>query len=229
MSIPVLDDAVCVVHPLIVSLAATLGPLGGATTAIVLCTLTLRLLLLPLTLVAVRGERSRAALAPTVDALQRRHRGDPERLRAEVAALYRGAGASPFAGCLPLLVQSPFFAVWYRVFTAPRIAGHPNALLAHNFLAARMFTGEHPLVFLPLLAALAGLALLARRRARRIAAATGTPAPTGVLALMPFVGLVSAAWMPLAAVVYLVTTLTWTAVENAALRRSGERPRRRVG
>jgi YidC/Oxa1 family membrane protein insertase len=219
MSIPLLDDAVSAVYPLIANLATALGPIGGATAAVVLCTMLLRLLLLPLTLAAVRGERSRAVLAPTVAALQRRHANDPARLRAELSTLYQGAGTSPLAGCLPVLAQSPFLIVWYRVFTAPRIAGHPNALLAHNFLAATLFGGGHLLVFAPLLAVLVALGLLAMRRARHVAAVSGAPAPRGVLALVPFLSLVSAAWMPLAAVVYLVTTLTWTAAENAVLRR----------
>lgn len=219
MSIPFLDNAVAAVYPLIVDLATALGPIGGPIAAIVLCTMLLRLVLLPLTMAAVRGERSRAALAPQIGELQRRYVHDPARLQAEMSALYRGAGTSPLGGCLPLLAQSPLLIIWYRVFTAPRVGGHPNALLAHNILAATLFGGGHLVAFLPLLAALAALGGIAMRRARRLATVAGAPAPRGVLALLPFLSLVSAAWMPLAAVVYLVTTQTWTAVENAALRR----------
>ncbi len=71
MTIPVLDDVVAVVSPLITELAGLLGPVGGAA-AIVICTITLRLLLLPLTLTAIRGERARAALAPQVAELRPR-------------------------------------------------------------------------------------------------------------------------------------------------------------
>jgi len=70
-----------------------------------------------------------------------------------------------------------------------------------------------------LLVAIALLALLAVRRGRRVAAATGVPAPGGVLALLPFLSPLSALVMPLAAVVYLVATLAWTAAENVLLRR----------
>jgi YidC/Oxa1 family membrane protein insertase len=57
------------------------------------------------------------------------------------------------------------------------------------------------------------------RRGGRVAAATGAPRPAGPLRLLPFLSALSALVMPLAAVLYLVTTLTWTAVENALLRR----------
>src|SRR5215468_2542744 len=98
MPVPLLDTAVAAVYPLVTKLAAMLQPVGGAATAIVVCTAVLRLLVLPLTRAAVRGERSRAALAPRVRALQRRFRQDPARLRAELFRLYQDAGVSPLAG-----------------------------------------------------------------------------------------------------------------------------------
>jgi YidC/Oxa1 family membrane protein insertase len=221
MSIPLIDDAVSAVYPFVAGLAGSLHSVGGAAAAIVLCTVLLRLLLLPLTLAAVRGERARAALAPQVAALRDRHRSDPTRLATELSTLYRSAGTSPFAGFLPLLLQSPAFIVWYRIFTAPVIGGHANALLGYRFLgatlSARLFA--HPLAFVPLLVLLAALGVVAVRRARRVAALTGTPAPRGVWTLLPFASLLGTLVMPLAAVVYLVATLSWTAVENVLLRR----------
>jgi YidC/Oxa1 family membrane protein insertase len=228
MSVPLLDTAVAAVYPLVTKLAAMLQPIGGAATAIVVCTAVLRLLVLPLTRVAVRGERSRAALAPRVRALQRRFRQDPARLRAELSRLYQDAGVSPLAGYLPLLLQAPALMVGYRIFTTARLAGRPNDLLAQQFLGAplstRLLGGGHPLAFLPLLLALGLLAVLSLRRARQVAAATDAPAPRGALALLPFASPLSALLLPLAAVLYLAATLTWTTAENVLLRR-GRPPR----
>jgi len=219
MSIPLLDGAAAVAYPTVAGLAAWLHPVGGAAAAIVVCTVTLRLLLLPLTLAAVRGERSRAALAPRVAALQRRYGRDRTRFASELTALYRSAGISPLAGYLPLLGQALFFAVWYRFFTASRIGGHANVLLAHGYLADRLVGGGHPLAFVPLLVALVGLGLVALRRARRVAAATGTAPPGGLALALPFVSVAGAVVMPFAAVLYLVTTVSWSALENTVLRR----------
>lgn len=223
MSIPLIDQAVAAVYPLVSAATVFLTPVGGAVATIILCTAALRLLLLPLTIAAVRGERSRAALAPQLAALQRRQATDPARLRTELAALHQKAGVSPLAGCLPMLAQSPVFLVWYRIFTAPQVGGHPNVLLTHRFLDAALSShliGDgHPLVFVPLLIILAGLGLLALRRSRRVAAATGAAVPRGPLMVLPFASLLSALVMPLAALLYLVTTLSWTAVETAVLRR----------
>ena len=220
MSIPLLDDAVSGVYPIIWHIATALAPIGGAAAAIVLCTIALRALLLPLTLAAVRGERSRARLAPKIKELQRRHAKDPARLREELVELYRTTGANPVAGCLPLLLQAPFFMVTYRLFAAASIGGRVNGLLHSRLigveLSTRLLGGGHPLVFLPFLALLAILAGLAIRRGRRLA---GPDAPRGVVALLPFGTVVAAACLPLAGVVYLATTTAWATAENILLRR----------
>ncbi|MFC0005947.1 YidC/Oxa1 family membrane protein insertase [Micromonospora siamensis] len=218
-------------------LADALGPLtGGVATAaaIVLFTVAVRLLISPLTVAQVRGERRRAALAPQVRELQRRHADDPARMQSELFALYRSAGASPVAGCLPALLQAPFFLVMYRLFAtsdggtglmAERLAGVPLGWHLGDGLS-----GPVVAVFGVLLAALLGLAWFSSRRAKRAAAATGTVAgaPTEgpgaavlgrLIPLLPFTTVLVALVVPLAAVLYLVTTTAWTALEQVVLRR----------
>ncbi|SCG58175.1 YidC/Oxa1 family membrane protein insertase [Micromonospora inositola] len=218
-------------------LAGTLEPLtGGAATAaaIVLFTIGVRLLISPLTLAQVRGERRRAALAPEVRDLQRRYADDPARLQSELFALYRRAGASPVAGCLPALLQAPFFLVMYRLFATgdaspglldERLAGVPLGWHLGDGL-----TGPVVAVFGVLLVALLVLAWYSSRRARRAAAATGTVAGTPtegpgaatlgrLLPLLPYTTVLVALVVPLAAVLYLVVTTGWTALEQVVLRR----------
>jgi YidC/Oxa1 family membrane protein insertase len=137
-------------------------------------------------------------------------------LGAEVTAMYRAAGVSPFAGLLPVLAQAPFFLLWYRAFTAGG-----GGLLDQTFLgatlASRFIAAPGP--FLLLLGVLAGLAAVAAWRSRRVAATTGAPAPHAVLTALPFLTVVTATFLPLAAVLYMVTTVAWTTVENVVLRR----------
>jgi len=177
--------------------AAILAPLLGgfaAAAAIVAFTMLIRLGLLPLGYLAFRGEKARNRLLPQMQDLQRRHARDPERLRAEMAALQRAEGVGLFAGCLPLLVQIPFFSVMYRLFLSRSVAGAPNALLGHRLLAAslgsRWLAGGGPfspqgLVFAVLFALLAGVALLAVRAARRAAAPAGAAGAAGAGAGAP--------------------------------------------
>lgn len=218
-------------------LADVLAPLaGGAATAvaIVLFTVGVRLLISPLTLAQVRGERRRAALAPEVRDLQRRYADDRARMQSELFALYRRAGASPVAGCLPALLQVPFFLVMYRLFATGD--GHPGLLnekLAGVPLGWHLgdgLSGPVLVLFGVLLAGLLALAWWSSRRARRAAAATGTVAGTPtegpgaavlgrLVPLLPYTTVLVALVVPLAAVLYLVTTTAWTALEQVVLRR----------
>lgn len=215
MSIPLLDHAVSAVYPFVADAAGLLTPIG----AIVVCTVVLRVCLLPLTFAAVRGERARLALAPQVKALQGKHTKNPTRLNEEVAALHRDAGVSPLAGCLPGLVQAPVFMIWYRIFTSGTIGGRVNALLAHQHLGSHLLGGGQPLLFVPLLLIIATQATLTVRRSRQVAQITHAEPPTGPLRYLPYTTLLSALIMPLAAVVYLATTTTWTLLESTVLRR----------
>ncbi|MGV9765991.1 MULTISPECIES: YidC/Oxa1 family membrane protein insertase [Micromonospora] len=218
-------------------LADVLAPLtGGAATAaaIVLFTVAVRLVISPLTVAQVRGERRRTALAPEVRELQRRYADDPARLQSELFALYRNAGASPVAGCLPALLQAPFFLVMYRLFAtgdgAPELLGERLAGVPLGWHLGDGLSGPVPLVFGVLLAALLALAWWSSRRMRRAAAATGTVAGTPtegpgaavlgrLLPLLPYGTVLVALVVPLAAVLYLVTTTAWTVGEQVVLRR----------
>lgn len=159
--------------------AAILAPLFGglaAAAAIVVFTMLIRLALVPLSYYAVRGERARGRLLPQVQELQRRHAKDPERLQRELKALQRAEGTTLYAGCLPLLLQLPFFSVMYRLFLSHSVAGSPNALLSHRLLAAPLGSwwlgGAGPVsaqgaVFAGLFVLLAVIGVAALRAARR--------------------------------------------------------------
>ncbi|MEV0727421.1 membrane protein insertase YidC [Polymorphospora sp. NPDC050346] len=249
-----LDAAVTAASTAVTALADLVAPLaGGAATAaaIVLFTFAVRLLISPLSWAQVRGERSRTALAPRLREIQRKYADDPARMQAEVVGLYRSAGASPLAGCLPALLQAPFFLVMYRLFTtadpdsgllAERLAG---VSLGHH--VADGLGGAAGPLFAVLFAALLVLAWWSSRRMRRTAAlaaaagaGTATPAKAAgragesqpdvaallgrIMPLLPYGTLIVAAVVPLAAVLYLVATTAWTALEHAVLRRPQPAP-----
>jgi YidC/Oxa1 family membrane protein insertase len=235
LSIPVI-----IAYHLVSAVSAGLAPLLGgaaAAAAIVACTAIVRLLVLPLSMSALRGQAAQARLAPRVAELRRRHPGDPGRLQAEVTALYRQEGTSMLAGYLPVLLQAPFFTVLYLMFRSPRIGGTANSLLRHDLLGAPLashwLTAPGPVsgqgaVFLGVFCALAVIGWLHTRLARRplAPAAPATPAaaqPAGVARMLamlaPAITVAMAALVPLAAGLYLVTTTGWTLAEQAVLRR----------
>ena len=224
-------------YHLVSGLTGILTPvLGGlaAVAAIVVFTMAVRLLLMPLSLRALRGQAAQARLAPQLVALRQRYGKQPERLQREMAALYKREGTSMFAGFGPLLLQWPFLSVMYLLFRSPTVGGTANTLLTHDLfgvpLGAHWLSGAGPLglasaqgvVFVGLFALLAGLCWLSARLGRLMTAqATGiAPAPgaagrPGLLVrALPYLTVVIAAFAPLAAGIYLLTTLAWSLAER---------------
>ncbi|VVJ15956.1 Membrane protein SCO2851 [Amycolatopsis camponoti] len=194
------------------------GPLSPAL-AIVLFTLAVRLLLHPLARSAVRGERARAALMPEVRALRAKHGQDREWLAAEMTKLQRESGASLFAGCLPMLLQLPFFMVMYRLFTTPTVGGEPNSLLGATLFGTPL--GAHGLAGSPLVFVIAaGLAVVACFSVRLQSRGAEADVPGGrLLRFLPYGTVLATLVIPQAAGIYLLTTTAWTAAERALLRR----------
>ncbi|MFI0350477.1 YidC/Oxa1 family membrane protein insertase [Actinomadura sp. 9N407] len=218
-----LDVPVSAAHDLVSSLAGALDALGEPSTAaaIVLFTAAVRLLLLPLAVAQARAERTRTRLLPQLQALQKKHAKDPQQLRKATADLYAAEGASPLAGCLPGLAQWPFFAVMYQLFVSATVAGHQNLLLTHTLLGAPLgqnllsvgLFSSGALVFAGLLVL---LALVAWWSSRRV---TVTGPMGNVARLLPFGTVAVAAFVPLAAGLYLLASTTWAASERAILHR----------
>jgi len=83
--------------------------------SIILLTLTVSLLLFPLTVKQTRSMKGMQEIQPEVKRLQKEHKGDKEELNKQLMALYKEKGVNPAAGCLPLLVQMPIWFALYRV------------------------------------------------------------------------------------------------------------------
>jgi len=213
-------------YHLLTSLVTVLEPLAGAyaaVVAIVLCTLVVRLSLLPLSVRAHRGLRARAELMPQLKQLTERHKGNPERLQREVAKLQTESGTSLFAGFLPTLAQMPFFWLMYTLFSRTMVAGQSNQLISGSLLGAPLgvhwpiVTGTPAYIVLALLLAVVAW-FSARLQLRQLDPAA--PRLSRRLAqLLPYGTLLTAAFVPLAAGLYVLTTTTWTVVERTILQR----------
>jgi YidC/Oxa1 family membrane protein insertase len=240
-----LSAPVGVAYHIVVAISVILTPLGSGlatAAAIVLFTVGVRLLLSPLSYHAFRGQASMSALQPKITELRKRYQGQPDKLQQELTALYRAEGGGMLAGCLPLLLQLPFFSVMYRLFLSSTVAGRPNSLLTRNLLTTPLgshwLTAPGPvstqgLLFLGLFALLASAAFVAARVSRTrtagpaLAAADqpDQPAGLGLLSrILPYTTVAIAAFVPLAAGLYLLTTPAWTAAERALLRRWTKQP-----
>jgi len=220
-------------YHLVTALTSVLTPLLGglaAVAGIVLVTMAVRLLVLPLSFRAMRGQAIQARLAPQLQELRKRYGKQPERLQRELTALYQREGTSMFAGFGSMLVQAPFLSVMYLLFRSPRIGHTPNTLLTHDLLGVPL--GVHWLggtgvisvqgaVFLGVFALLAGLCwLLARVVRAMLPAQAGVAGAAGLSRVLPYLTVAFAAFAPLAAGVYLITSTGWAVLERRLYRRT---------
>lgn len=220
----VLDTA----SSLVISLSDALTPLAGATSAalaIVLITLALRAALIPVGVSQVRAQRVRDRLAPRIAALRQRHSKDAARMQRELSALYASEKASPMAGCMPLLVQAPILSGVYALFVLPTIAGHANALLSHGLFGAPLGTsliaalgsGSPLAILVPAVVVMLVLAIAMVNRHRAVRVAVGATGLTRALSWLPLLSVLFAAIAPLAAALYLLVSMGWSAVERPLL------------
>ncbi len=225
----VLDAA----HAALLGLAGFLEPVAGslaAALAIVLVTLAVRAALLPLGVLQVRAEVTRRRLAPKIADLQKRFAKNPETVQRKTLELHQKEGVSPFAGLWPALAQVPIVSVLYGVAVSAQLNGHPNELLTQTVFGAPLglsFPGMWAspslalIVPVALLAVMAVVAWFTRRQTLRMAGPAEGPLAglTGPLSWLSFTTVVIAAFVPLAAALYLTVSTTWTFVERTLLRR----------
>jgi len=88
---------------------------GNFGTAIVLITMGIRLIFFPLANYSFRSMAKMKAVQPEMKRLKELHKEDKMKLQQEMMALYRKEKINPASGCLPVLIQIPFFFAIYKM------------------------------------------------------------------------------------------------------------------
>jgi YidC/Oxa1 family membrane protein insertase len=88
---------------------------GNFGVAIILLTLTVRLIMFPIAQRQFASMASMRAIQPKMKALQERYKDDKPRLQQEMMGLYKTEKVNPLAGCAPTLLQIPIFYALYKV------------------------------------------------------------------------------------------------------------------
>ncbi len=83
--------------------------------AIILVTAGVRLLFFPLANYSFRSMAKMKILQPELLRLKELHKGDKVKLQQEMMSLYKREKVNPLSGCLPILIQIPFFFAIYKM------------------------------------------------------------------------------------------------------------------
>ena len=88
---------------------------GNFGIAIVIITIGIRLIFFPLANYSFRSMAKMKAVQPEMMRLKELHKEDKTKLQQEMMALYRKEKINPASGCLPVLIQIPFFFAIYKM------------------------------------------------------------------------------------------------------------------
>ncbi|MEI7883746.1 MAG: YidC/Oxa1 family membrane protein insertase [Clostridia bacterium] len=140
--------------------------------AIILFTIAIKVLLFPLTIYQHNSMIKTQQVQPILAKLQKKYKASPERLNEEMQRLYKDYKVSPFASCLPLIIQLPIiwalFGAMRKFFSAENAAvigkagflwisdlGKPDLFLSNLLGVPAFFTFVN---ILPILVAVATFA-----------------------------------------------------------------------
>jgi YidC/Oxa1 family membrane protein insertase len=149
--------------------------------AIVLFTIAIYLVLTPLTIKSTRSMIAMQRVQPELKKLQAQYKDDKEGLQREMMAFYQANNINPFSSCLPLLLQMPIFFVLFQVLNGltrtgedgtfdPKYLDHDSALYQALDTSTEMISWGIDLSH----------------------SASATLSDSGVVAALPYLGLVAA-------------------------------------
>jgi len=122
--------------------------------AIILFTIIIKILLYPLQVKQMVSMRKITELQPKVREIQKKYGYDKQKMNMKVMELYSQEKASPYAGCLPLLIQLPILLIFYRALynLTARASNDPSfQFLGFNITETYGFTLDYHLL-LPIIA-----------------------------------------------------------------------------
>jgi YidC/Oxa1 family membrane protein insertase len=184
--------------------------------AIVATTIVVRILLVPLTVRQIHSMQSLQKHAPEMKELQKKYKGDRQKLNEEMMKFYKENHINPAASCLPMLAQFPVFISLY--FVLRNFSKHvpPGSDLSW-------------LHFVPNITAKAdshwsGFVLLAVYALSQVFSSyfmstTMDKAQRYLLMALPLVFITVIAHFPMGLVIYWVTTNLWTVGQGLVTRR----------
>ena len=205
-------------HPLFMVLMWIHGLIGNWGWAIIIVTALIKLLFYPLSQASGRSMAKMRAVAPRMKQIQESYKDDREKLGRAMMELYKREKINPLAGCLPMVVQIPFFISFYWVLLESVEMRQAPFMLWINDLSSR-----DPYFVLPLLM---GGAMFAQFK---LNPAPPDPMQAKIMQFMPLVMTGMMAWFPSGLVLYWLTNTVLSILQqwrvNQVVQAEASKPR----
>ncbi len=181
-------------QPLFATLKWVHGLIGNWGWSIIIVTALIKLIFFPLSQASGRSMAKMRAVGPRMKQIQETFKDDREKLGRAMMDLYKKEKINPLAGCLPMVIQIPFFISFYWVLLESVEMRQAPFMLWINDLSAR-----DPYFVLPLLM---GGAMFAQFK---LNPAPPDPMQAKIMQFMPLVMTGMMAWFPSGLVLYWLT------------------------
>lgn len=203
-----------VARALLVVLRAIEHVVGSWGWAIVLLTVSMRVLLFPLSLSQIKNAAAMRKLKPEMDSIQQKHKNDATQRAVAIQELWRkNKVQNPALGCLPMLVQLP---IWWALYAALQSAVELFHVPFGPFIPDLTAPGRYFII--PV--ALGASSFLQQK----LMPAQGDPAQQRMLLyLMPAVFTVMMLFLPAGLGVYMLTSSLLAVVQQITVARWLER------
>ena len=181
-------------NPLFAVLSFVYGFVANWGVAIIIVTFLIKLVFYKLTESSGRSMAKMRNLQPRIKALQERYKDDRQAQSQAMMDLYKTEKVNPAAGCLPILIQMPFFLAFYWVLLESVEMRQAPFMLWITDLSVR-----DPFFILPLIM---GAAMFFQQK---LNPQVGDPVQVKVMQIMPIIFTAFFAFFPAGLVLYWVT------------------------
>ncbi len=156
--------------------------------AIILVTVLIKGCFWPITQKGMKSMKNMQKLQPKMAKLREKYKNDPTKMNQEVMAMYKTYKVNPLGGCLPMVIQIPFFFALYRVLMAAIELRHAPFMLWINDLSApdRLWVGfDIPYLHgLPVLTLLMGASMFLQQK---MTPTTADPTQARIMQFLPVI------------------------------------------
>lgn len=108
-----------ITRPFGLALMALYNLIGSYGVSILVFTLLTKILLLPLAIKTKKSMSAMTAVQPKIADIQKRYKGNQQKINEEMQKVYAEHNISPMGGCLPTLIQLPILIGLYGVIQKP--------------------------------------------------------------------------------------------------------------
>ncbi|WP_143300978.1 membrane protein insertase YidC, partial [Candidatus Entotheonella palauensis] len=188
---------------------------------IILVTILIKIVLWPLTQTSYKSMKGMQKLQPKMKELQTLYKDDKQALNRAMMDMYREQKVNPLGGCLPMLLQIPFFFAFYNALLysielrhAPFICWDANLLwVGHGICDLSTYD---PSYITPLLM---GASMFLQQRMTPMT--TADPMQARMMQFMPLMFLLFFLWAPAGLVIYWLVNNVLSIAQQTLINRTG--------